>query len=119
MKTTHHIFTKGEWRRARFLDHPKVNIKISVKASDYKAFGHQCPQVNPSEIVAMTDSGAQSCLWSLDDYIAAGFSTNDLIPVNMDLVAANKSPITINEAVILRLQGQSPNGDQSTCATMV
>ena len=34
-----HIFTKGQWRRARFLNHPEVILTMSVNASDYQAFG--------------------------------------------------------------------------------
>ena len=67
----------------------------------------------------MADSGAQSCLWSMNGFRAAGFSNEHLIPVNMDLVAANKSPISIEGAALLRLQGFSPKGDHITCASMV
>ena len=35
---THHSFTKGQWRRARFLNHPDVKLTMSVNASDYHAF---------------------------------------------------------------------------------
>ena len=58
-------------------------------------------------ITGMTDTGAQSCLWSMTGFIAAGFTPSDLIPGSLDLVAANnyKSPIKIAGAIILRLQG--------------
>ena len=67
----------------------------------------------------MDDSGAQSCLWSMAGFLAAGFSHTDLIPVSLDLVAANKSPITIAGATIVRLQGQLGHSEQFSCATMV
>ena len=41
----HHIFTKGQWRRARFLNHPEVKLTMSVNASDYQAFRRSCPTV--------------------------------------------------------------------------
>ena len=53
----------------------------------------------------MTDSGAQSCLWSLNGFLSAGFTKADLLPVYLELVAANKSPIKIAGAIIVRLQG--------------
>ena len=53
----------------------------------------------------------------MTDFLAAGFSEEDLIPVSMDLVAANKSPININGAVFLRLQGLSTDGTPSLYAT--
>ena len=52
----------------------------------------------------MEDTRAQSCLWSMTGFLAAGFTPSDLIPVSLDLVAANKSPIKIAGAIILRLQ---------------
>lgn len=116
---SHHIFTKGEWRRARFLSHPEVKLMMSVHSSDYRTFGYRCPTITPTSITAMADSGAQSCLWSMDGFLASGFTHDDLIPVAMDLVAANKSPITIAGAIIIRLQGKSQSGEEISCATMV
>ena len=34
----HHTFTKGQWRRARFLNQPEVKLTMSVNALDYQAF---------------------------------------------------------------------------------
>ena len=115
---SHHVFSKGQWRRARFLNHPEIKLSVSATKNDYLAFGRKCPDVAPTIISAMADSGAQSCLWSLNDFYAAGFSKKHLIPVNMDLVAANKSPIKIDGAVLLRLNGLSSNGMQLSCACM-
>ena len=52
--------------------------------------------MTPKTTTAMADSGPQSCLWLMNDFLAAGFSQDDLIPVSIDLVAANKSPITVD-----------------------
>ena len=100
---THHIFTKGQWRRSRFMDHPKVQLHMSVNAADYRAFNKGCPTVKPSTITAMADTVAQSCLWSMDDFVAAGFTNEDLISVKLD----NRSPIHANSA-ILHLQRMPP-----------
>ena len=115
----HNIFSKGAWRRARFLNHPEVQLHMSVNNSDYRAFGRRCPTTAPTTITAMADTGAQSCLWSMDGFLAAGFSEEDLVPVHVDLVAANKSPITIDGAIIVRLQGVPLSDDKKSCATMV
>ena len=40
----------------------------------------------------MTDLGAQSCLWSLDEFCAAGFPKEHVLDVQMNLIAANISP---------------------------
>ena len=97
----HLIFSKGEWRRARIRNHPKVNLRISIDRQDYTSFGAKSPHFTGSSMSALTDSGAQSNLWSYDDCMAAGFKHEDLIPVSMDLEAANRSPITIEGGLLL------------------
>ena len=67
----------------------------------------------------MTYTRAQSCLWSMTGFLAAGFTPSDLIPVSLDLVAANKSPIKIAGAIILLLHGYSPDSEPFSCATIV
>ena len=54
---------------------------------------------------------AAQCLWSMTGFIAAGFTPSDLIPISIDLVAANKS--------LLRLQGHSPDSEPFSCATVI
>ena len=115
----HSIFSKGQWHKSQFLNHPKVQLQLSVVASDYRAFHHHCPTITPKHITALADSGAQSCLWSMNNFLAVGFQKSDLLPVSVDLVAANKSPITIEGAILLRLQGKSPDGTKHSCPTMV
>ena len=92
---------------------------MSVNASDYQAFRRSCPTVAPTAIIAMADTGAQSCLWSMTGFLAARFTPSDLIQVYIDLVAAINSPIKIAGAIILRLQGHSPDSEPFSCATMV
>ena len=115
----HSVFSKGQWRRSRFMDHPKVQLELSVLPSDYHHFRRKCPSVSPTTIMALADSGAQSCLWSLQEFLAAGFTTKDLIPMSIDLVAANKSPISIEGGIIVRLHATASDGNEHTCATMV
>ena len=101
MVPCHHIFTKHGWRRAKFLSHPEIHLSVSAIKGDYRQFGAKCSDVPTSSINAKADSGAQSCLWSLHDFYAAGFSQEHLLPVNMNLVAANKSPIKIDGAALI------------------
>ena len=115
----HHIFTKKGWRRAKFMSHPEVQISVSSSKTDYKQFGVSCRDVPTSQTKGMTDSGAQSCLWSYDEFRDAGFSDEHLLPVQMDLVAANKSPIKIEGAALLRISGTSTSGRIVSCASMV
>ena len=116
----HHIFTAGQWKTARFQDHPRVNLTVSTNEADYLAFGRKNTPIKPLILSAMVDSGAQSCLWSLKDFLSAGFAESDLLQVSVDLVAANRSPISVAGAIILRLQGCAKDSDKEyTCASMV
>ena len=119
VRLPHHIFSKGQWRRARFLDHPTLQLEVTVLPSDYAAFRRQCPNISPSLITAIADTGAQSCLWSMSAFLAAGFSSSDLIPVTLDLSAANTSPIPVAGAVLLHLSVPSAKGNRPSCAAMV
>ena len=96
-----------------------MQLELSVLPSDYHNFRHKCPSVSPTTIMALADSGAQSCLCSLQEFIAAGFTTKDLIPMSIDLGAANKSPISIEGGIIVRLHVTASDGNEHTCATMV
>ena len=68
----------------------------------------------------MVDFGAQSCLWSLKDFLSAGIAESDLLQVSVDLVPANRSPINVAGAIILRLQGRAKDSDKEySYASMV
>lgn len=105
----HQIFTKGEWRRASMSDHPKISIQISVD-------GHPDPFTNFDGIA---DSGAQSDLWSLDKFLSAGYSMDDLHPVPTSLNAANRSPIRIDGAFFAGKRGRTSKGKSIVCRSMV
>ena len=119
IRLPHQIFSKGQWRRARFGNHPKVKLDISWNPQDYKDFGVKCPCAPASSTDAVTDSGAMLNLWSYQECLEAGFTDDDLLPVSMDLEAANKSPISIEGALFLRLSGKSPTGTIYSCAALV
>ena len=103
----HHIFNKGEWRRARVAEHPTVQLHLSADGR------------TPVHVAAVADSGAQSDLWSLHEFLQAGFTKDDLSPVSLSLHAANKSPIKVSGALFATISGKSPTGDERECKTMV
>ncbi|XP_051795794.1 uncharacterized protein LOC127531147 [Acanthochromis polyacanthus] len=47
----HHIFTKGEWRRARMKEHPRVSIQISVDGSVRPGGGAGAPRPQRDDCV--------------------------------------------------------------------
>ena len=118
VRMDHHIFTEGEWRRSKFLEHPTWSARISVNRKDYSAFSRPCPKVANFNVSAKLDSCAQSCLWSKKEFLSAGFKEEDLIPVSLALKAANKSSIEISGAILVRIEAEI-NKEKHHCATMV
>ena len=70
-------------------------------------------------ISAIADTGAQSDLWSLEVFLACGFSRDDLHPVNLSLLATNRSPIAIEGAFFVRLSTAPSDSGVTSCHTMV
>ena len=64
------------------------------------------------DISAIADTGAQSDLWSLDEFLACGFCRDDLSPVSLKLSAANRSSISIEGAFFAKLTAKSRNGEK-------
>lgn len=119
IRLSHHIFSKGEWKRARFNDHPTINLSMSINQSHYISFGVKIPDASDMMVTCIADTGAQSNLWSLKQCKEMGFKEDDLIPVNSTLSAANKSRIEISGAVLLNMSGIAANGTEVTRAAMV
>ena len=77
------------------------------------------PKIMPAHVNTVTDTGAQSCLWGVEDFYRCGFKDCDLIPVKRTIVAANRDEITILGAILLRLTGTDSRGNPHTAAVMV
>ena len=115
----HHIFTKGEWKRARFRDHPLVAISITLDTAAQKRYTIiDTARIVSTEVKAIADTGAQSDLWSLSDFLACGFTKNDLIPVHTLFSAANHSPIPIEGAFFAKIT-TSNEGTVTSCRSMI
>ena len=87
----YHIFSKGELRRARLRNHPRVPIIIeldNLEQTRNKSSHHATPPL--ADVSAIVDTGAQSDLWALSDFLACGFSRDHPHPIQMSLSAANR-----------------------------
>ena len=109
----HQVFTKGEWKRARQQEHPRVAITISIDSNEQAKYNEPTHALHIHvEVSAIPDTGAQSDVWSLSDFLAYRFSHDDLLPVNMGLSAANRSPISIEGAFFAKLTTKSHHGKE-------
>lgn len=110
----HQIFDKGTWRRARFTDHPRARFELSRADLDQSSHVEQ-----PVIVDGIADTGAQSNLWGLRNFLEAGYSLDDLRPVSLNIRAANKNPINVVGAFRGRFKGRSANGDTISSQAMV
>ena len=107
------------WQTARRQHHPRLRLRVTTLEADYKFFEIPYPKIAPTYVDVVTDSGAMSCLWGYKPFIRSGFKDTDLIRVDHGMCAANKVPIRIIGAIILRLSGESVSGEKYECAVMV
>ena len=78
------------WQKAKKPCHPRLQLRVTTEQSDYMSLGTSFVSITPFHIDVVTDSGAQSCVWSLRGFILAGFKKSDLIPIKHSMTAANK-----------------------------
>ena len=71
------------------------------------------------DVKAIADTGAQTNLWSLDKYLQAGYTREELRKVSVKLAAANRQPIDIVGAFDAEFQGESPTGETISCQSTV
>ena len=65
----HHIFHSPDgWKKSESMAHPTLRLRLTTNHADYDHIGAACPSVVPSFVTAVTETGAQSCLWSLQDF---------------------------------------------------
>ena len=118
----HHIFTQSEWSSVKRQEHPRVRINVSILEKDYSKFGMASPKSGPCVIGAVTpvtDTGAQACLFPRRDLHRLNLKRSDLFPVKHKITAANRTPISIDGAVLLRLSGDDPDGPHSAAMVYV
>ena len=89
-------------------DHPRVTIRLTSIDSQHSA-----------NVTVIADSGAQSNLWGLSDFISAGFQETELQKVSLDICAANKQNLHVIGGLRARIEGESPVGETVTCDTTV
>ena len=117
----HHIFIPGSetWRKGRSLPQPTVRLSVSTDEADYRQFGLSRPNTRPSYTDGVADTGAQSCLMGTNVFYKCGFKRSDLVPVKNKITAANRSPIKIYGALLLRLNGTTPTSQHVQTAAVV
>ena len=113
----HQIFEEYLWRPVRNQNHPKMAVRMEFNSDDYENFGMSCPSAGSYDTVAVTDTGAQVCLYPRRDLYKLNMSRTELFPVKRKIIAANRSPISIDGAMLIRFKGKC--GELPVAAAMI
>ena len=120
MKLDHYIFSDQEgWKVSESVEHPTVPLTLSTDKEAYSQIGARCPKYCSQVVKVITDTGAQSCLWGLNECLRAGFKQSNLLPVKRTMVAANREVINIVGALFVQLSGKDADGKVHVAREMV
>ena len=111
----HYSYSNGKWSRGSIHPHPTVIVSIST---DCLPDHLSSSQYTTNNVVALADSGAQTNVWSLQDFLRSGFQRDCLVPA-LNLMAANHSPISVVGAFFAIIAGTSSNGDIVSCRSLI
>ena len=89
-------------------DHPRVNLRIGPVGST------KCVPV-----VGIADTGAQSNIWGLKDFLECGFLRQDLKRAHLNITAANKEPLPISGGFLAHIEGDALSGGTVSCNAMI
>ena len=70
----------------------------------------QTPRANPATVIALADTGCQSCLAGINFLQKLGLATSDLIPVTTKMRSASNEDIGILGALLLHLSAIDAHG---------
>ena len=106
----HHVYNEfcQVWEKRASQPHPFLDITVQALPSDIKDLNTKPTFNQPTPTVsypAMADTGCQSCLAGPDLLAKLGLRVHHLLPVKMQMTAANNHSITILGAIILRIAG--------------
>ena len=90
-------------------EHPKLSLRLRVAA-------HESGLV---PVVGIADTGAQSNIWGLSEFLSAGFSKDDLQHSHMTITAANNEPLPIVGRFLAYIEGDGDNGFTASCKAII
>ena len=67
------------WKQAASMPHPIVKLRVSIDASDYSHLRLKHPNLSPTTLSIVADTGAQSCLMGKKVLDRLGLNTSDLV----------------------------------------
>lgn len=92
--------------------HPQITVGIEVSKEDFESFGLPLPKKEYSSIsrIAIADTGAMIMVGGDELLPALGLEKSDLIPVRIELSAANNSKLKILGGIFITVWGRGKEG---------
>ena len=108
-----------KWRNAKAESHPKIQVNVGMCTEDYKALNMICPSSASYNTEGVTDTGAQICLFPRRELHKLNLSREDLFKVKHKILAANRTTIVINGAMLLRINSTEQGGPSTAAMVYV
>ena len=109
----HHTYNQltDTWIRQASKPQPFIKVTATISTSNYTAFGLTITKPTISVTFStIADTGCQSCLAGISTIHHLGMTCKDLIPVALQMHAANNAKLAILGAAIIQFSGQSNSG---------
>ena len=118
----HHMYshTANRWVKKKSKPQPFIKLTASINQDDYSELGLQL-KARPKliKVMAMADTGCQSCLAGYGFARRLGLNNNTLLQTKLTMYAANKSPINVLGAIFVRFSGKDNSGKTFQTRQMV
>lgn len=114
---SHHIYKQmiDDWIKQPSQPQPSLVVTASTTEEDYTRLGYTpLPKHTSSMVTVMPDTGCQSCLAGIRLISALNIPRSRLIPVRLQMSAANRSSINILGAAIVRFSGSNKRANITT-----
>ena len=109
---THHVYDSSNgWCQRKSRNQPTINISLRTCAEDYASFNRSLPRYRTILMPVLADTGCMSCLCGMKTIHQLGMRKRDLIPVTVEMKAANKSKVHVIGAVVIRFSAKDVNGE--------
>ena len=115
LKLSHQEYNDLEgWTSKKTNAHPSVTVLINVSEEDYTEFKFPLAKRHLRSVTrtVIADTGAMTMVAGRSLVTDVGLKVSDLIPVNIELSAANNSKLKILGAMFIKVSGTSRTGEK-------
>lgn len=115
IKMSHREYTEIDgWVTNKDNKHPLITVGIEVSEVDFMNFGYQLSTkpLHSVSRIAIADTGAMTMVAGKELVAGLGLTISDLIPVSIELSAANNSKLRILGGMFITVWGRATSGEK-------